>query len=160
MLYAKDIKIDPTLMGALSGHGSPGTNAYNAIGANYDKARSQFGTDAKARGLRGSTAAGPGSYAGGRFDTAQNLDIGALEAALAGGLGNASYENQLQEREFNQNSELAREAAELNKPGLFEEILAGLGGAGKTAGTYYGMRGMSGGGGPQYPNPNNLRSYI
>src|SRR5579872_342771 len=101
-LYAGGIGIDPTLKASLSGVGGPATNAYNNINANYGAAKNQFGADASARGLNGVAATAPGSYAGGQFATKQGLDVSNLESALGGGLGNTSYQNALQQRDFGQ----------------------------------------------------------
>jgi hypothetical protein len=122
-LYASGVTIDPTLSGTLSGPGSPGYNAYNKIKQNYAGAQGQFGADASARGMNAGAATGPGSYAGSRFGTQQGLDVGNLESALGGGLGDTAYNNALKQREFEQNAKLAQQAADLNKPDTLEEAL-------------------------------------
>lgn len=151
-LYAGNVNIDPTLSGALSGANGPGTNAYNKIKQNYGQAQGQFGADAAARGMSASAAVGPGSYAGDQFATKQGLDVGNLESALGGGLGKTAYQNTLAQRDFGQNEQLAEQAGALNKPDLLQEILGGIGGVGKTAATYYGMK-KGGGSGNMAPPP-------
>jgi hypothetical protein len=143
-LYASGIGIPQDLSSAISG---PGGTAYNKIKQNYGQAQGQFASDALARGQKAGVATGPNSYAGQQFPIKQNLDIGNLESALGGGLGNTAYSNALQEREFGQNQQLAEQAAALNKPDLLQQILQGIGGVGKTAATYYGMKGRGGSGG-------------
>lgn len=131
-MYAQDVKIDPTLSGALSGVGSPGYNAYNQIGSNYGAARKKLGS-----------AAAPGSYADQRLSATQGLDVGNLETALAGGLGDTAYKNKLSERGYNQNVGLANEIGSLNKPDLLQQIFGGIGAVGGPLATYAGMKGRT-----------------
>lgn len=144
-LYASDVKINPTLAGSISGSGSPGYNAYNAINSNYGAARKKLIDDATTRGV----SAGPGSYADQRLTTTQGLDTGNLEAALGGGLGNTAYQDTLAQREYGQNTQLANEVGRLNKPDLLQQILSGVGNVGGTAAQIYGAWGKNSS--PRYP---------
>jgi hypothetical protein len=146
-LYASGVQIPADLSGALSGPGSPGYNAYNKIGQNYAGAQQQFAQDANARGMNGAAATAPNSYAGNQFATKQGLDVGNLESALGGGLGNTAYQNTLQQRDFGQNEALAAQVAALNKPNLLQQVLGGIGNVGGTAAQIYGAWGRNGGGG-------------
>lgn len=139
-LYASDVKIPGTLSGTLSGVGN---NAYKQIGTNYDTARSRLKTEAGARGMSGTQVAGPGSYADERFTTGQNQDIGNLESALGGGMGDTAYKNTLGEREYNQDTQLANEIGSLNKPDLLQQILSGVGDVGETSAQIYGAWGKN-----------------
>lgn len=143
-LMASDVQIPTSLSSQLGGIG---TNAYNTIGASYNTAKKQIGQGASAFGGNTTKATGPASYAGQQFGTQQGLATGNLEAALGSGLGNTSYQNQLQQRDFGQNEQLAEQAAALNKPDMLSQILSGLGGVGKTVGAYYGATKGAGGGG-------------
>jgi hypothetical protein len=143
MLYASDVRVPADLSGSLSGTGSPGFNAYNAINSNYVNAKKQFGADAQARGMNGASSVGPNSYAGNRFGTMQGLDVGNLESALGGELGNTAYGNTLQQRDFGQQEQIASEIAALNKPDLLQSILGGIGNVGGTAAQIYGMYGRN-----------------
>ena len=142
-LTAQGIGIDPTLKGMLSGQGSPGWNAYNTINSNYGTAKNQFASDASARGMNGPASIGPNSYAGSQFATKQGLDVGNLESALGGGLVNTSYQNTLQQRDFQQNEDLAKRVAALNKPDLLQQILGGVGNVGGTLAGIYGAWGKN-----------------
>src|SRR4029077_8895635 len=113
------------------------------INSNYNKAKSQFGADASARGMNGVAAAAPGRYVRDQFATKQGLDVGNLESALGGGIGNTAYGNQLQQREFGQNVDLANLVGSLNKPDTLESILGGLGNVGGTAAQIYGAWGKN-----------------
>lgn len=155
MLYASDVKIPDALSGAIS---STGTNAYNTIASNYGKAKGQFGQDATARGMNGNAATGPGSYAGNRFATTQGLDVGNLESVLGGGLGNTAYNDTLAQRDFQQQEQLAEEAAALNKPDLLQQILGGIGNVGGTAAQIYGMYGKNAK--PKVADPNNFTGLV
>lgn len=143
-LTAQDVKIAPDLSATM---GSIGTNAYNNIGANYAKAKGQIGQDASTLGRNGVAAIAPNSYAGQRMAATQGLDIGGLESALGGGVANTAYADTLHQRDFNQSEQLANEAAQLNQPSLFEQIMQGIGSVGKTGAAYYGASKGAGGGG-------------
>jgi hypothetical protein len=145
-LYASGVTIPTDLSGAIGG---AGTNAYNKIKQNYGTAQGQFGQDATARGMNGVAAIGPGSYAGGQFATKQGLDVGNLESALGGGLGNTAYQNTLQQRDFGQQAQIAEEIARLNKPDLLSQVLGGLGSVGGTTAQIYGGFGKNKGSSPQ-----------
>lgn len=139
-LYSSDVKIDPTLSGTLSGVGTP---AYNTINSNYDAAKKKLMGDASARGMNGAAAVAPGSYAGTRLAATQGLDTGNLETALGQGIGSTAYNNTLQNREYNQNTQLANEIGALNKPDLLQQILSGVGNVGGTAAGIYGAWGKN-----------------
>lgn len=149
-LYASDVKIPADLSGAISGVGSPGYNAYNQINSNYGAARKKLKTDTSVRGMAGDPTANPNSYESQRLAATQGLDIGSLESALGGGLGDTAYKNRLGEREYDQNTQLADEIGALNKPDLLQQIFGGIGAVGGPIATYYGLRGLRGGklGGP------------
>ena len=139
-LYASGVTLPADLSQSLSGIGA---NAYNQIGSNYGAAKTKLQNDATARGMNGATVAGPGSYAGTRLAATQGLDTGNLESALGGGLGNTAYQNQLQQRGFQQNEDLARQVAAMNKPDLLQQILGGAGAVGGTAAKIYGAWGAN-----------------
>lgn len=141
-LTAQNINIDPALAMSLRGGGA---SAYNKIKQGYGQAQGAFGADAAARGMSAGAATGGGSYYGTQAPISQGLAVGGLQNALGGGLANTSYSNALQQREFDQNADLARQAGALNKPDTLQEILAGLGGVGGAVGSYYGMKGKMGG---------------
>lgn len=143
MLYAGNVNIDPTLSGALSGSNGPGAVAYNKIKKNYSNASDQFGADASVRGMNAKAATGPGSYAGSQFGIKQGLDVGNLEAALGGGLGETAYKDTLAKRDFGQQEQIANETAALNKPDLLQQILGGVGAVGGTAAGIYGAFGRN-----------------
>lgn len=135
-LTAAGVAISPALTKAIGGIG---TDAYGKIGSNYDAAKARTGADAAARGMSVGGSTAPGSYAGQRYAAGQGMDEENLEAALGGGLANTSYNDALQEREYNQNLGLAEEAGALNKPNLLDQIFQGIGSVGKPAATYAGM---------------------
>lgn len=149
-MYASDVKIAPDLSSAIGGIGK---NAYGAINSNYDAAKQKMLQDANARGM---APGGPNSYGSQRMATSQGLDVGGLESAIGGGLGDTSYKDKLAQREFEQNKSLAEEAASLNKPGLLEQILGGIGQVGGPMAQAYGAWGgrktqnVGGGGGNAY----------
>src|ERR1017187_1968741 len=145
-LTAQNIAIDPNLAGTLAGTGA-GTNAYNKIKQGYGQAQGAFGADASARGMNGGAATGAGSYYGTQAPISQGLATGGLESALGGGLANTSYQNALQQRGFNQNVDLANQAAAMNKPDMLQQILGGIGSVGGTAAKIYGAWGTNAGGG-------------
>ncbi len=126
------------LTDALAGIGAGGTAGINDI---YSQAKER---QAKENALK--VPGNINSYGPQRMGVEQGLDQGNLEAVLGGVLGDTGYKNTLEEREFDQNKQLAEEAARLNKPSLLQEIFQGIGGVGKTAGAYYGMKGMNSGG--------------
>lgn len=140
MLYASGVTIPSDLSGALSGVGTP---SYNTIGANYAAAKGKLARGATTMGMNGAAAAGPNSYAGNQLNMAQGRDVGNLESALGGGLGNTAYQNTLQQRDFTQNEDLARQVADLNKPDLLQQILSGVGNVGGTAARIYGAWGKN-----------------
>ena len=142
-LTAQNIGIDPTLKGILSGPGSPGYTAQNNITNNYKSALGTIGSDASARGMNGAAAMGPNSYAGQQSGIQQNLATGNLESALGSGLGNTAYNDALQNRDFQQNVNLAKQVAALNKPDLLQQILSGVGNVGGTAASIYGAWGKN-----------------
>ena len=137
-LYASGVTIDPNLKGALSGLGSPGYNAYNTIGSNYGTAKGQMASDASARGMNGAAAVGPNSYAGQQMATRQGLDVGNLESALGGGLGQTAYTNALQNRDYQQQMALAKQVGSQSGMSALEQALNGIGAVGGTAASIYG----------------------
>ena len=143
-LYASGVNIDPTLAGSLSGQGSPGYNAYNKIKQNYAGAQGQFGADASARGMNAGAATSPNSYYGTQSTAKQGLDVGNLESALGGGVGNTAYQNALQQRDFQQQSALANQVGSLAGMSTLEQALGGLGAVGGTAAKVYGAYGSRG----------------
>lgn len=140
---AGDIGISSGLTDAF---GNVGTTAQTNIGDQYGSLKQRYSSDA--RGIpQGTQSLGPNSYGGQRFATQQGLDVGNLHAALGGQIGNASYQDALNQRDYEQRRQLAEETAALNKPSLLEEMFKGVGAVGKTAGAAYGMYGGGGGGG-------------
>jgi|SRR5882672_890591 len=135
-LYASGVKIDPTLSGTLSG---VGTGAYNAIGSNYDAAKKKMQQEGQVLGR----PAGSNSYGAQRLGQTQGLDVGNLESSLGGGVGNTAYKDTLDQREYEQNRQLAEEAGRLNKPDLLSQILGGIGSVGGTAAGIYGAYGKN-----------------
>lgn len=165
-LYASGVQIPADLSGALSGQGSPGYNASATIGANYANAKNKLARGASTMGMNGPAATGPNSYGGNQLTMAQSRDTGNLEAALGSGLGTTAYNNQLQQREFGQNEQLAEETAALNKPDMLQQILGGIGSVGGTAAGIYGAFGKNaspppsyGPGGPTGGNLSLLQGY-
>jgi hypothetical protein len=146
-LYASGVTIPADLSGAISGVGSPGYNAAGAIGNAFSASKNKLAQGASARGMNGAAITGPNSYAGNQAAVGQNLATGNLESALGQGLGNTAYQNTLAQRDFGQNEQLANETAALNKPGLLEQILSGVGNVGGTAARIYGAYGKNAGGG-------------
>jgi len=138
-IQASGVKISPDLTGAISGIGA---NAYNTIGSNYNKARQQQMQEGNVLGLP-SAATGPNSYGAQRMAATQGLDVGNLESALGGGLGETSYQDTLSQRDFLQKQQLAEEAAKLAKPSLLQEILGGIGSVGGTGAQIYGAWGKN-----------------
>lgn len=157
-LFASGVAMPKDLTDALASVGTGGTAGINDI---YSQAKKRQGQEAMALGR----PTGANSYGPQRFGVQQGLDQGNLEATLGGVLGDTGYKNALQEREFQQNKQLAEEAARLNKPSLLQQIFQGIGGVGKTAATYYGMQNRGGGGtGMEYAGgsgelPPNLSLY-
>ena len=156
-MTASDVKINPTLTGSISPYG---TNAYNAIGSNYAGAKNKLAGEASTLGMNPAAMTGPNSYAGQRLAATQGLDIGNLESALGGGLGNTAYSNAKEMRGYNQDTALANEIGALNKPDLLSEILGGVGNVGGTAAQIYGMYGKNksnsvSGGAPDYGTASN-----
>lgn len=137
-MFAGGVKMPQDLTDALSGIGAGGTAGINNI---YSQAKQRQAQEGALK-----VPGNANSYGPQRMGVQQGLDQGGLEAALGGVLGDTGYKDTLQEREFGQNKQLAEETAALNKPSLLQEILQGIGGVGKTAGTYYGMKGMNSGG--------------
>lgn len=142
-LYASDVKIPPDLSGAISGVGSPGYSAYNTINANYGAAKKRMMGDAATLGMNPDVMTGPNSYGGQRLAATQGLDVGNLESALGGGLGQTGYQNTLQQRDYEQQRQLAEEIGRLNKPDLLQQILGGVGSVGGTAAQIYGAYGRN-----------------
>jgi hypothetical protein len=142
-LYASGVAIPQSLSATLGGANGAGTNAYNKINQNYGTAKSQFASDAQARGMNGTAAVSPNSYGGSQFSTKQGLDVGNLESALGGGLGDTAYQDTLAQRDFGQQQQLAEETAALNKPDLLQQILGGVGAVGGTAANIYGAYGKN-----------------
>jgi hypothetical protein len=139
-LTASGVALPPDLSSVFGGIG---TGTYNQIGQNYGGALSKATGDASAQGFSG----GPTDYTKQRLNTTQGLDIGNLATGLGNSLGNTSYNNALQQRDFTQNEALARQVASLNRPDLLQQIMMGVGAVGKPLATYAGMGGFSGGGG-------------
>jgi hypothetical protein len=137
-LMAGGVKMPQDLTDALSTIGGSGTAGINNI---YGQARQRQAGDMAALGRAPSS----NSYGGQRLGVQQGLDQGNLEASLGGVLGDTGYKNTLAERDYNQNRQLAEETAALNKPSLLQQIMQGIGSVGKTAATYYGMKGMNSG---------------
>lgn len=140
MLFASGVAIPPDLAASLRGIGGGGVqgvqNAYSPFAARQQQ-------EDVARGQR----PGSNSYGPQRLATQQGLDTGALEASFGNQVGNTAYQNQLSQRDYEQQRQLSEETAHLDKPSDLEQILAGIGTVGKTAGTYYGMKGRN----PQSP---------
>ena len=126
-LFASGVQLPSDLSQSIGG---VGIKTYNQIGSNYDAARKKLAADASARGLSGTQAVAPGSYADQRLNASKGLDVGNLEASLGGGLGNTAYQNALGERGYNQDMALTNEIADLNKPSMLEQVLGGAGAAG------------------------------
>lgn len=137
-MQASGIGIDPTLAGALGGAGSPGYNASKKIGQNYAGAGSNFAADASARGMNGAAATGPNSYYGSQAATKQGLDTGNLESALGGGLGNTAYTSALQNRDYQQQMQLAKQVGSQAGLSSLEQALGATGAVGGAAAKIYG----------------------
>lgn len=135
MLYASDVKVPQDLTSSLSGIGNQGTAGINSIYSGLKQRQAQEGM---VRGQR----PGANSYGPQRLGIQKGLDQGSLEAALGGVLGDTGYQNTLAERDYNQQRQLAEEAAALNKPSLLEQIFQGIGAIGKPVATYAGMGGF------------------
>lgn len=146
-ITAKNTTISPALAATM---GSIGTTAYKNIGSNYAGAKTKLANDATARGMSGSKATAPNSYAGQRLATTQGLDTGNLESALGGQIGSTAYQDTLQNRDYQQQSSLAQQIADLNRPSKLQQIFQGIGAVGKPVATYAGMAGRSGSGSPSY----------
>lgn len=136
MLYASGVGIPSNLDVSLRGIGKAGAqgiqDAYAPLAARQQ-------AEAGVRGLR----PGTNSYGPQRLGVQQGLDTSSMQAAFNNQLGDTAYKNQLAERDYGQQRQLAEETASLNKPSILEQILSGIGSAGKVAGTYYGMKGKS-----------------
>lgn len=122
------IMTDPSLAKAL---GAPMKKGQNDIGSVYDRIRTGFKADSKARGVT------EGSYAPGRINTAQDLSEQDLTNRLQAVLGDTAYKDFQGDRGYSQQEGLAREIASLNSPSTLEEILGGLGGAAGVGGGLY-----------------------
>lgn len=94
-------------------------------------------TDAYSK-LRGGIAP-TSDYATERFAKTGGLAQGNLESVLGGVLGNTSYGDVKNERDYQQNYELAKRIGELNAPSLLEQVLGGLGGGAQTGGQFAGL---------------------
>jgi hypothetical protein len=119
--------------------GGIGTGAYNQIGQNYGGALAKSAGDASAQGFAG----GPTDYTKQRLAATQGLDIGNLEAGLGSGLGNAAYKNQLGQRDYTQQSQLANIIGGAMAPSTLQEIFQGIGGGAKALTPWLGMMGGS-----------------
>lgn len=132
MIFAGDVKIDPTLRANLGGNNSLGSTAKTNINKTYADAQAQLDADARARGVK------PGSYATSRLGSALGLSQQGLQTGLEGALGDAAYTNFKADRGYNENMALAQQIGALNKPKTLEEVLGALGLAGKVGGAAYG----------------------
>lgn len=132
-LVASGVAIPDDLKQALSG---PTKKAQGNVGNIYNRLSSRLGSD---RDVLGHAPASAGNV--------PDYDLGESEAASSRGvndqlyqaLGGTSYQDTLNQREFNQNQSLAEQAGDLNRPGALEEALSGFGSASKLAGTGYGL---------------------
>lgn len=143
-ITAKNTTISPDLAATM---GTIGTTAYNNIGSNYAGAKTKLANDAAARGMSATRAVAPNSYAGQRLGTTQGLDVGNLESSIGGQIGSTAYQNALQNRDYQQQSSLAQQIADLNRPSKLQQIFQGIGAVGKPVATYAGMAGRGGSGG-------------
>lgn len=154
MIFAGDVKIDPTLRANLGGNNSLGSRAKAGINKTYSDTQTQFDVDARARGVK------PGSYASSRLGSALGLSQEGLQTGLEGALGDAAYTNFKADRGYNENMDLAQQIGALNKPNTLEEVLGALGLAGKVGGAAYGAYNSVPRQGQSYGQlPNNLSVY-
>jgi hypothetical protein len=129
-------------MGALADTFSNiGSGAMGAINSNYANLKGRTAQDSNVRGT------GQNSYAANRYGVQQGLDTGNLEATLGGGLGDTAYKDVLSQRGYNQQSDLANQIAQLNKPSLLDQIFKGVGAIGKPVAAYAGAGGFDSSGG-------------
>lgn len=150
-LVAGQVQLPQDLGSIFSGIG---TNAYNNINNNYNQARQQSASDASALGR-----SAPGSYNTQRLGTTQGLDIGNLESGMGSALGNAGYQNQIAQRNYGQQRQLADIIGAASAPSTLQEIFQGIGGGAKAITPWLGMMGgpSSSVPGSQYANtPNSL----
>lgn len=75
-----------------------------------------------------------GEYAPAELGRAGTMASSSIEDALAGALGNASYDEIRKQKEHEQNLALAREIGDLTAPSVLQQVLSGLGGAASAAG--------------------------
>jgi len=132
MLYASGVAVPQDLSAALSGIASQGTQGISDI---YGRARQRQTQEGAVLGR----PAGSNSYGSQRLAQTQPLAQGGLEASFGGQLGNTGYQNTLQQREFNQNKQLADAYAQAMRPDLLMQVLSGLGAGAGAAGQYAGL---------------------
>lgn len=142
-LVASGVGLPPDLASTLS---TIGQGASGQIGQNYRNAQQQNNQQRNIAGLPG-----PSNYGTQRLGTQQGLDVGNLEATLGGGLGNTAYNNQLQQRDFNQSMDIANQIGNALRPNTLEQVLSGIGGATKAGMGALPFMGMMGGGGGSPP---------
>jgi hypothetical protein len=120
-LVASGVGLSPDLAQTLQGIG---TSGYNQINQNYTQARQRA---ANTNAVNGLPPTGPSSYSTQRLNAQQGLDQGNLNASLGQGLGSTAYQNQLQLRDFGQQSQIANEVGAAAAPAALQQIFAGIG---------------------------------
>lgn len=144
-ITADQIGINPSLTSALGAIGTPYQGSISDV---YAKKKSQLMADARPGAA---TMFAPGSYASDRMSTGENLSQGNLKSGLEQVLGNTSYGDWKSQRDYEQNMQLAKLTAELNKPDTLSQVLGALAGGARVAGQVYGATRGMGGGTPYMP---------
>lgn len=117
-----------------------GGKAKGTIGKFYGNQKDQLKADA--RGPRtGGMDLGPNSYAGNRLGTGQKLSEGALESSLGGQLGDTGYQDWKEQRDYEQNKQIATAVGDASKRSILDQALGGIGSVGKAGGELYGAFG-------------------
>lgn len=127
---ASGINLDPKLIDSL---GQIGATQKGNISGIYGNMRNQFAADARP------TKAGPGSYIDQRLTTGEGLSDANLRGGLEAALGNEAYGDFKSQRDFEQNTALAKLTGDLNKPSSLEQALAGLSGGAQIGGQGYAL---------------------
>jgi hypothetical protein len=150
-LVASGVGLPPDLAQTLS---TIGSGASGQIAQNYGTANRQNNQNRTIAGL-----GGPSSYGTQQMETQEPLAQGNLEATLAGGLGNTAYNNQIQQRNFNQSMDVANQVGNALRPNSLEQIMSGIGGGANAAMQIYPFMSMFQGGGNPPPLTGGGSSY-
>lgn len=132
-LMASGVAIPDDLKAALGGYTK---KAQGNIGGIYKNLGGNFASD---QATLGHTPSGPGNSPDYTLGEGEAASSRGANDALYSALGGTAYKDTLNQREYNQNTELANEVGALNRPSTLEEALTGLGAGSRLAGTGYGL---------------------